>query len=182
MRIFVPAAALAAGSPLPQGDIAAKFQEFETAFGAKEYFSSAERKRRIYTVFARNLATIAALQSQNAHAEFTHLTPWADLSPEEFQAMHGYPTPSTPANTPCQWETPGPQLEPTAAALDSIDYEASKQTAPVKDQGKCGSCWAHATTGRYPLTNSLNIMCISLGVPDALRRGWDERGLQRTWT
>ena len=125
------------------------FDAFMTVF-KKRYTGPGERAMRFAT-FSENVARVAAMNAADRHARFSPLTPWADMAPGEYSEMHGLARSSavsTDPGLPCQFSGRGevPMLTPTAAPRDSLDYVAQGATVAVKDQGKCASCWAHATT------------------------------------
>ena len=101
-----------------------------------------------------NARRVAALSTANPHAQFSLATPWANMTREEFARMHGLIVvggagAGTDPGLPCQFTGKGtvPVLVPTAAALPGgLDWVARGATVGVKNQGKCGSCWAHGTT------------------------------------
>jgi C1A family cysteine protease len=95
-----------------------------------------------YEIFTANLQKIEDLNRLNPHTIYSHLTQWADLTEEEFTNMHGMGAP----DNICQFLTPPPELSPTAKPKESLDYVALGATVAVKNQGKCASCWAHAST------------------------------------
>ena len=161
----------------------ALFTQFTSKFG-KEYGSVDERAQRM-TVFAANVDRVKELNHRDAHANYSYLTRWADVTAAEFQSIHGLAP-----QTQCQLIEPAPTLHPTAEPKDSIDYVALGATVEVKDQGDCGSCWAHATTaaveGRLKLdegkTTSLSVEflmdCDTARVCQGCCGGLSERAMQ----
>ena len=128
---------------LTRASIEKRFAEFMAAFG-RNYSSAAMRLERL-GVFEANLAKIVQLNARDPGAVYSHLTPWADLREGEFATMHGL---HTSEKGQCQFAEgeEGPTLTPTVAPPESLDWVARGATSPVKDQGKCASCWAHAST------------------------------------
>ena len=163
--------------------IDAVFTRFMSKFG-KEYSSVEERSRRM-SVFAANVEHVKELNQRDAHANYSALTRWADLTAAEFASIHGLEP-----NTMCQLVEPAPTLHPAAKPKESIDYVAMGATVEVKNQGNCGSCWAHATTaaveGRLKIdtgrTTSLSVEflidCDTARVCQGCCGGLNERALQ----
>merc|ERR1719171_3482503 len=62
------------------------FREFEEKF-QKTYETTEQRAHRLQ-IFTANLAEIAAVRAMDTSAEYSHLTPFADWTPEEFAARN----------------------------------------------------------------------------------------------
>ncbi len=140
-----------AAAATPRAATDALFDTFAARFGKS--YSSASDEQAARAVFAENVRRAAQMSAADPHAAFSPLTPHADLTREEYSRMHGLARPDRTGvgvdpGLPCQFTGKGvvPTLTPTAAPLKSLDYVARGATAPIKNQGKCGSCWAHAST------------------------------------
>jgi cathepsin F len=133
-------AVLAAVAPaaLATSDVKGLFRDFELKFGRN--YDADERVARL-AVFSQNLQLVERFQQmEGGSAIYSHMTPFADLSPEEFAARNGF--------TASDWKLSGAssgELLNTSALPDSFDWRAKGAVNPVKNQASCGSCWAFAT-------------------------------------
>jgi len=117
------------------------FKEFEEKFG-KKYESLEERALRL-EVFTRNLMHIETLQqSERGTATYSHLTPFADLSSDEFSSRNGFkPELAQPSALAA---APAKHLDVTDLP-SAFDWREKGAVNPVQNQGSCGSCWAFST-------------------------------------
>lgn len=101
------------------------------------YDSSEERARR-FAVFEENLAAIDEWAFSDAGAQFSYLTPFADLTRDEFAAFN-----TLKVNRLVNVSAVA--ILDTSDAPDAYDWREHGAVNAVKNQGQCGSCWAFAT-------------------------------------
>merc|ERR1719276_727686 len=112
-----------------------KFMEFVTKHG-KSYGTRAEYDFRA-ALFKENYQF---MEQHNASNE-THtveINEMSDFTQEEWSRMLGYQAANRERNTVVLDE---------ANLQDEVDWRTKGAVTPVKNQGRCGSCWAFSTTG-----------------------------------
>ncbi|KAI5004692.1 hypothetical protein ZWY2020_031935 [Hordeum vulgare] len=125
----------------------------------RSYFTPDEKARR-FEVYRSNMRYIEAV---NAGATTSGLTyelgegPFTDLTHEEFMALYTGQiqeddeqiiiTHVGPVNGAGTHEGVTVYANFSAKVPSSVDWRKRGAVTPVKDQGKCGSCWAFAAVG-----------------------------------
>jgi len=135
--VLLPAVALASFIVDPE---ITQFLNFETKF-SKVYGSEEERIHR-FEVFRQNLVEISRHNSRQDVTYTKGINQFSDLTAEEFKSIHlgGYVKTGMPAITGVR----NTQLLAKVDLPESVDWRDKGVLSPVKNQGNCGSCWAHA--------------------------------------
>jgi len=79
-------------------------------------------------------------KADEGSATYSYLTPFADLSKEEFAQRNGFDLAGQDLST-----APLADRLDTSSLPDSFDWRGQGAVNPIKDQKQCGSCWAFAT-------------------------------------
>ncbi|XP_049636831.1 cathepsin W [Suncus etruscus] len=125
--------------PLELKDVFAQFQ----ARYNRSYANAAEHTRRL-DIFARNLARAQKLQEAALGTAKFGVTPFSDLTEEEFGHLYGQPKPT--AGIP-NFNTKVVATEWGASVPLSCDWKKAGVISPIRSQGQYQCCWAIAAAG-----------------------------------
>jgi len=126
---FVAAGFLAGVHAQQPDDVKEKYAEWAEKFGSSNGGDAAE-----LDAFAENLKSIAILQDADPSATYSHMTPFANLSPEQFSMYKGFASP--PADKAVV------EVLTSSDLPADFDWRETGAVNPIKDQKQCGSCWA----------------------------------------
>ncbi|KAJ0016451.1 hypothetical protein Pint_10417 [Pistacia integerrima] len=125
--------------PLNEEFVLQRHEEWMAQHG--RVYKDAQEKERRYNIFKNNLEYIENFNNDVDRGYKLAINKFADLTNEEFRGLYtGYKRKTSKAVTTLK-DTSFTHVNLTAVP-PSLDWRKKGAVNPVKDQGRCGCCWA----------------------------------------
>ncbi len=108
-----------------------------------KHYDSAAAEAQAFKAFSENEDIIASHNAKNLAYKLGH-NEYSDLSKDDFWTLHFKPGFDAKKAKPAATSL---HVTSNAALPDAVDWVTAGAVTPVKNQGRCGSCWAFSTTG-----------------------------------
>ena len=108
-----------------------------------KHYDSAAAESQAFKAFSENEDIIASHNAKNLAYKLGH-NEYSDLSKDDFWTLHFKPGFDAKKAKPAATSL---HVTSNAALPDAVDWVTAGAVTPVKNQGRCGSCWAFSTTG-----------------------------------
>ncbi|KAH7653591.1 Fruit bromelain protein [Dioscorea alata] len=117
--------------------MAERYEQWMVEYGRTH--KTTEEKLHRFEIFMSNVQFIESFNAAGNHTFELGINQFADLTNQEFRAMHTGFKPFSSNNKASK--TPFKYANFTDAP-ESVDWRTKGAVTPIKDQGQCGSCWA----------------------------------------
>ncbi|XP_044461573.1 senescence-specific cysteine protease SAG12-like isoform X1 [Mangifera indica] len=125
--------------PLNEEFIQQRHEEWMAQHG--RFYKDAQEKKRRYNIFKNNLEYIENFNNGVDGGYKLAINKFADLTNQEFRSLYtGYKRKTSKAEASSK-DTPFTYVNLTTVPT-SLDWREKGAVNPVKDQGRCGCCWA----------------------------------------
>ncbi|XP_062016812.1 zingipain-2-like [Rosa rugosa] len=134
-------ASQATSRALYESSIAEKHEQWMAKHG-RVYHDSAEKERR-FAIFRKNVEFVEKFNKEGNKTYKLSINKFSDMTNEEFMRHHtGYKM-STSSNTSTSFKSNYFQYQSLATDIPtSMDWREQQAVTGIKDQGRCGACWA----------------------------------------
>jgi len=133
------------------------FSAFKEKFGKS--YKHAEEELERFKIFLMNVEHVEKMKTVDPMATYSVLSPYADLTPEEFSKRNGFVASIADKKAHSEMAEEM-EVKDLPTAYDAREHGL---VTPVKNQQQCGSCWAFSTVANIEAQNKLvNGQLISL--------------------
>ena len=115
------------------------FDEWQKTFG--KLYASDEQREQAEAAYTANVKIISVHNADASSSYRMGVNHLSDITADEFARTYFQPFKRQRPTGHEVW------LSATDAARASVDWRSKGAVTPVKNQGRCGSCWSFSTTG-----------------------------------